>query len=146
MARIDFAFGASNKLSQASQTILRQFLAGQKMVVFCSDVSRLKAFDLQLWAVDDAAFVPHVMAGDPLAPDTPIILVSENLEKVLADLAEQAWMLNLDDQCPPAVGQISRVLEIVSEEHEDKDLARARWRNYQAAGHDLHAHRLPENG
>jgi DNA polymerase-3 subunit chi len=142
MARIDFAFGASEKLSQACQTTLRQYLAGQKMVVFCSDAARLKAFDLQLWAVDDAAFVPHVMATDPLAGQTPVIMASENLEQVLAQAPAEAWLLNLDEQCPPTVGKLARVLEIVSDAEEDKASARARWRVYQAAGHDLRSHRL----
>ena len=142
MARIDFAFGATDKLSQACQTALRQFLAGQKMVVFCSDAARLKAFDLQLWAVDEAAFVPHVMAGDPLAAQTPIILASENLAQVLSQAPAEAWLMNLDDLCPPTVDPLTRVLEIVSDEESDKAGARARWRAYQAAGHDLRSHRL----
>jgi DNA polymerase-3 subunit chi len=142
MARVDFAFGAANKLSQACQTALRQYLAGQKMVVYCSDTAKLKAFDLQLWAVDEAAFVPHVMAGDVLAAQTPIILASENLEQVMADAPPEAWLMNLDEQCPPWVGKLTRVLEIVSDEESDKAGARARWRAYQAAGHDLRSHRL----
>ena len=142
MARVDFAFGATDKLSQACQTALRQFLAGQKMVVFCSDAARLKAFDLQLWAVDEAAFVPHVMADDPLAAQTPIILASGNLPQVLSQAPAEAWLMNLDDLCPPTVGPLTRVLEIVSDEESDKAGARARWRVYQAAGHDLRSHRL----
>ena len=142
MARIDFAFGATNKLSQACQTVLRQYLAGQKIVVYCSDVTMLKAFDLQLWAVDEAAFVPHVMAGDALARQTPIILASENLDQAMAEAPAEAWLLNLDEQCPPWVGKLTRVLEIVSDEESDKAGARVRWRAYQAAGHDLKSHRL----
>jgi DNA polymerase-3 subunit chi len=142
MARIDFAFGATNKLSQACQTALRQYLAGQKMVVYCSDITMLKAFDLQLWGVDEAAFIPHVMASDALAGQTPIILASENLEQVMADAPAEAWLLNLDEQCPPWVGKLTRVLEIVSDEESDKAGARVRWRAYQAAGHDLRSHRL----
>jgi len=142
MARIDFAFGASNRLTQACQTALRQYLAGQKIVVYCSDTARLKAFDLQLWDVDEAAFVPHVMAGDALAAQTPIILTADNLEHVMAQAPAEAWLLNLDDQCPPWVGKLTRVLEIVSDDESDKAGARARWRAYQAAGHDLRSHRL----
>jgi DNA polymerase-3 subunit chi len=142
MARVDFAFGASNKLSQACQTALRQYLAGQKMVVYCSDTAMLKAFDRQLWAVGEAAFVPHVMAEDALAGQTPIILASENLEHVMAEAPAEAWLLNLDEQCPPWVGKLTRVLEIVSDDESDKAGARVRWRAYQAAGHDLRSHRL----
>ncbi len=142
MARVDFAFGAADKLSQACQTTLRQYLAGQTLVVFCSDLPRLKSFDQKLWAIDDAAFVPHVMADDPMAPHTPVILASENLAQVLEHAPHGTWLLNLDDQCPPDTGNITRILEIVSDEDEDKAGARARWRSYQSAGHDLRSHRL----
>jgi DNA polymerase-3 subunit chi len=142
MARVDFAFGASDKLSQACQTTLRQYLAGKTLLVFCSDAERLKDFDQKLWAVDDAAFVPHVMAGDPLAAVTPVILASDNLDRAIATLSTDAWLLNLDEQCPPSVGTLTRILEIVTEDDADKARARARWRAYQAAGHDLRSHRL----
>lgn len=142
MARIDFAFGAQEKLSQACQTTLRQFLAGQKIVVYCSDMATLKAFDLKLWAVDDAAFVPHVMAEDPLASQTPIVLVHQDLEAALSNAPRDAWLLNLDNEMPAGFESVSRVLEIVSDDENDKSAARARWRSYQAAGHDVRSHRL----
>jgi DNA polymerase-3 subunit chi len=142
MARIDFAFGAQDKLSQACQTTLRQFLAGQKIVVYCSHLRTLEAFDRKLWAVDDAAFVPHVMANDPLAPHTPIVMTHEHLGQVLSQAPEGAWLLNLDVDIPQDLGAVTRVLEIVSDEDQDKTAARARWRAYLAAGHDVRSHRL----
>ncbi len=75
MARINFAFGAVERISQACQTTLKQYLAGQKLIVYCSDVERLRQYDQKLWAVNDAAFVPHVWVNDPLADQTPIILI-----------------------------------------------------------------------
>ena len=142
MARIDFAFGATEKIAQACQTTLKQYLAGHKLVVYCSDAQRLKAFDTKLWAVEPSAFVPHVLANDPLAEQTPIWLVGGDLEQTLARAPTGAWLLNLDDQCPPTLGDTARVLEIVSEDEDDKTAARARWAQYKAAGHDLKAHRL----
>jgi DNA polymerase-3 subunit chi len=137
MARINFAFGATHRLTQACQTTLKQYLAGQKLIVYCSDTDRLKQFDQKLWAVDEAAFVPHVWAGDPLAPHTPIVLVNKDLAHALEGIAPETWLLNLDDQCPPSCGDLQRVLEIVSDDADDKEAARQRWRTYQAAGHDL---------
>lgn len=142
MARIDFAFGATEKIAQACQTTLKQYLAGHKLLVYCSDATRLKAFDTKLWAVEPTAFVPHVMATDPLAEQTPIWLVSSDLDQALARAPADAWLLNLDERCPPALGNTARVLEIVSEDEEDKTAARARWAQYKAAGHELKAHRL----
>lgn len=142
MARINFAFGATERIAQACQTTLKQYLAGQKMVVFCSDVARLKQFDQKLWAVDSAAFVPHVWADDPLAPNTPIVLVAKDLEQTLQSCSPETWLLNLDDACPPSLGKLERVLEIVSDESDDKDAARQRWLAYKAQGHDLKSHSL----
>ena len=142
MARIDFAFGATEKIAQACQTTLKQYLAGHKLLVYCSDATRLKAFDTKLWAVEPTAFVPHVMVTDPLAEQTPIWLVSSDLDQALARAPADAWLLNLDEGCPPALGNTARVLEIVSEDEEDKTAARARWAQYKAAGHELKAHRL----
>lgn len=142
MARIDFAFGATEKIAQACQTTLKQYLAGHKLLVYCSDATRLKAFDTKLWAVEPTAFVPHVMVTDPLAEQTPIWLVSSDLDQALARAPADAWLLNLDERCPPALGNTARVLEIVSEDEEDKTAARARWAQYKAAGHELKAHRL----
>ena len=142
MARIDFAFGATQKIAQACQTTLKQYLAGHKLLVYCSDAARLKAYDNKLWAVEPTAFVPHVMATDPLAEQTPIWLVVSGLEQVLTRAPAEAWLLNLDEQCPPSLGNTARVLEIVSDDEEDKTAARARWAQYKAAGHELKAHRL----
>ena len=142
MARIDFAFGATERITQACQTSLRQYLAGQTLLVYCTDAARLKAFDQKLWSVDEAAFVPHVSADDPAAPDTPIWLVASNLPQALARAPEKAWLLNLDDQCPPGIDNVARVLEIVSDEDADKAAARERWRLYQAGGHEVKSFRL----
>ncbi len=140
MARVDFAIGAAERVRQACHTSLRQFLAGRPLTVYCTNPRRLRAFDEQLWSVDDAAFVPHVMATDPLAPVTPVIMVAEGLESALALRARPIWLLNLDDDCPPSLDHVTRVLEIVSLDDEDKALARARWKAYQAAGHDVRSH------
>ena len=142
MARIDFAFGAHERLAQACQTVHKQYLAGHTLVVYCSDPVRLKAFDTKLWSVHPTAFVPHVAADDPLAPQTPVWLVSENLAQALGQAPAGAWLLNLDDQCPPELSRTERVLEIVSDDEQDKAAARMRWAQYKAGGHDLKAHRL----
>ena len=142
MARINFAFGASERISQACQTTLKQYLAGQKLLVYCSDMARLRLYDQRLWAVDEAAFVPHVWIDDPLAATTPILLVAKDLQGALDKVPAESWFLNLDDACPPSFGALTRVLEIVSEDPEDKDAARQRWLTYKAAGHDLKSYAL----
>lgn len=144
--RIDFAFGAPDRLRSACQTARKRHLAGQRLVVYCSDGGRLSAFDRMLWAFDDISFVPHVSATDPLAPDTPVLLTAGDPSLALpANQAAEAWLMNLDDDCPPGYDGYARLLEFVSGDAADRQAARQRWRIYQAAGHDLHGHNLTQS-
>ncbi|ANN78785.1 DNA polymerase III subunit chi [Bordetella flabilis] len=148
MARIDFAFGAPDRLRTACQVARKQYLAGQPLVVYCTDPVRLNAFDRMLWAFDDISFVPHVLATDPLAPETPVVLTAAD-PAPLADRAPSAtagrppaWLLNLDDACPPNYQAFARILEIVSADGDDRQPARQRWRDYQAQGETPHSHAI----
>lgn len=141
--RIDFAFGAPDRLLTACQTAAKRYLAGQRLVVYCGDKARLAAFDRMLWTFQDDAFVPHVMIGDALAADTAVVMTAVPLAPPVPDAQGQLpWLLNLDDQCPPGYELFPRVLEIVSDQPDDRQTARQRWRTYQASGHALHAHQL----
>lgn len=143
MARVDFAFGATDRLQMACEVAHKHYLAGRRMLVYSQDERRLARFDGMLWGVEPTSFVPHVMAQDPLADVTPIWLISsppaswrEKLEPA------DTWLLNLDDACPPDAHAFKRILEIVSENDDDKQKARQRWRQYQADGHTLRAHQV----
>ncbi|MBO9357210.1 DNA polymerase III subunit chi [Bordetella petrii] len=142
MTRIDFAFGASDRLRAACQAARKRYLAGQRLVVYCAEGARLAAFDRMLWAFDDISFVPHVLASDPLAADTPVVLTAAAPQPAAAGDAAGCWLLNLDDGCPPGYDGFERVLEVVSDDPADRQAARQRWRAYQAAGHTPHSHDL----
>src|SRR3546814_19507013 len=97
MTRIDFAFGASDRLRAACQAARKRYQAGQQLVVYCADGARLAAFDRMLWAFDDISFVPHVLASDPLAADTPVILTAAAPQPATAGgEAGEPWLLNLE--------------------------------------------------
>ncbi|TEA78505.1 DNA polymerase III subunit chi [Allopusillimonas ginsengisoli] len=138
MARIDFAFGAADRLRMACAVVQKHYSAGRRLIVYTQDQQRLAHFDRLLWGFEATAFVPHVMADHPLAADTPVILMN-NLEGQPIQGGE-AWLINLDLQCPPEADRYPRILEIVSNHDDDKRAARERWRQYQANGHTLHAH------
>ncbi|PNM82784.1 DNA polymerase III subunit chi [Achromobacter xylosoxidans] len=148
MTRIDFAFGAPDRRRMACQVVRKRYLAGQRLVVYCKEGSRLAAFDRMLWAFDDTSFVPHVLANDPLAAETPVILTAgdpwQAAQAAVADGQPQPWLLNLDDACPPGFDAFERLLEIVSDDPDDKQAARQRWRAYQGAGHTPQSHDLSQ--
>ncbi len=135
--RVDFAFGASDRLLKACEVARKQVAAGRRLVAYTRNPSRLSKFDRMLWQFDATAFVPHVMSDDPLAARTPVLLEAREPDPALA--AKGTWLLNLDTECPPGAEHFERVLEIVSGHPDDKAAARQRWRIYQEQGCELRA-------
>jgi len=135
--KVDFAFGAADRLLKACEVTRKQVAAGRRLVVYTSNEARLNKFDRLLWRFEATAFVPHVMASDPLADRTPVLLEARQPDPSLA--ADGAWLLNLDTECPPGAEHYARILEIVSGHPEDKAAARQRWRAYQNIGFELRA-------
>lgn len=145
MTRIDFAFGAPDRLRTACQVIYKHYLAGHELVVYSDDRPLLERFDLLLWAFEPTTFVPHVAADDALAGGTPVRLTSKPpCAQGVIEPQQPIWLFNLAQHCPPNTDQFERVLEVVSADDNDKLAARVRWRQYKDAGHIPHAHDLAE--
>lgn len=141
MARIDFAFGATDRLRAACDAASKHYRKGGRLVVYCTDQALLDRFDVMLWGFEATAFVPHVLANDPLAQQTAVWLSSEPLIPA-ADSDPLPWLLNLDEQCAPGLEHYARVLEVVAQDDAALRAGRNRWRQYKTQGHDLHAHDL----
>lgn len=140
--RVDFAFGAPNRLRTACQVVRKHYLAGRRLIIYHSDPRSLQRFDRLLWGFEPDAFVPHVAVDHPLAAQTPILLVSQNPQPHPQAIPGDAWLLNLDNQCPQTASSFQRVLEIVSEQELDKQNARHRWRQYQQWQYDVRGHQI----
>ncbi|WP_338617135.1 DNA polymerase III subunit chi [Pigmentiphaga sp. CHJ604] len=139
MAAIHFSFNAADRLRAACLIAERRYRAGDPLLVYCSDVQRLEAFDVLLWEYEPAAFVPHVFADDALAHATPIVLHRK------PPANGSAWILNLDDGCVPGPDRFANIVEVVSRADDERQRGRARWREYQRAGHSIVQHDLAQN-
>jgi DNA polymerase-3 subunit chi len=147
LLRVDFAFGAHDRIAQAVRTTQRHVNKGTPLMVFCDDEQRLERYDYQLWALEDTAFVAHERLTPHALEGLKVYLVdTESWPLLPAKLAtvpyQSAWLLNLADQLPPEPQALSRILEVVGPEDDDREKARMRWRQYQRLGADLHSHRL----
>src|SRR5690606_25959920 len=112
--RVDFAFGAPDRLRMACDVVRKHYSKGRRLVVYCADKALLERFDLMLWGFEATAFVPHVDADDDLAAQTPVLLTSKPISP--PGSSDPSWLVNLDEQCPPGGGQYERILEIVSQD------------------------------
>lgn len=139
--RVDFAFGAPNRLRTTCDVVRKHYLGGRKLIIYQSDPQALKRLDRMLWGFEPTAFVPHVMIDDDLASQTPILLC-QNAQDLPTKPTTDLWLINLDTLGPPLPSAFARILEIVSDHDADRNAARQRWRLYQQQGYELKSHDL----
>jgi DNA polymerase-3 subunit chi len=137
MTRVDFHFNAPDRLQYGCRLVRKIHRSGARLLVWCEDAVALAQFDELLWTFSDADFIPHVVASDALATDTPVLLAAEPI-----DTPHHEVLVNLSQQTPPMFSRFDRLIEVVSSHDTDRTLARERWRFYKERGYPLNAHDL----
>ncbi len=136
---IAFHFGAPDRLAYASR-LLRKACAGGVRVMVTAPGQTLQQLDSALWGLSATDFVTHSYADAPgnVAGRSSVVMdtcIAQNgrLPPVL---------LNLADQVPDGFEQFARVIEVVSNDETDRNLARERWRHYTRLGITITRHDL----
>jgi DNA polymerase-3 subunit chi len=133
MTRIDFHTNISDKLSYACRLARKAYSAGGKLVLLTEDAEQASRLNDALWDLSETDFLPHVMAGDPLAGQTPIIVTdSDDAELPHADM-----LVNLTRRTPANVARFNRVFEIISTDEEDAAAGRKRYVAYKQQSYPL---------
>ena len=91
------------------------------------------ALNAAMWTVSDTDFIPHVMAGDSLAPQTPIV-ITDNED---SELPHHDMLVNLTRRRPRNFTQFARVFEIISIDEEDAAEGRKRYIAYKKESYPL---------
>lgn len=133
MTRIDFHSNVPDKLHYACRLVRKARAADCRVVLLTADRAMLMALDQALWTFSELDFLPHVPAGDPLAPDTPIVLTDSNSD----ELPHHQILINLSPTTPTHFARFERMFEIVSSDDADKTAGRERYRFYQQRGYPL---------
>jgi DNA polymerase-3 subunit chi len=131
MTRIDFHSNVGDSLLYACRLLRKAYLAGQPTIVL-AELARLQALDEQLWTFSPLDFVPHCMAGTPLAAQTPIVLTTS-----LDDVPHHQVLLNLGASVPAQFARFERLLEVVGNAHDELVAGRERYRFYRDRGYAL---------
>ncbi|MDB5796755.1 MAG: holC [Paucimonas sp.] len=136
MTRIDFHTKVPDKLQYTCKLLRRAAGEGWQVVVLCSDEGELARLDEILWTFSEQEFLPHVRAGDSLAPDTPIVLTARDDEA----LPHHRLLVNLSQASPAQFARFERLVEIVSTVKSDLDAGRERFAYYRNRGYPLTHH------
>jgi DNA polymerase-3 subunit chi len=135
LTRVDFHINVPDKLAYGCRLVRKAYQSGRQVLVWCDDPVMLAEFDRLLWTFSAGDFIPHVAASDPLAADTPVLLAADAPE-----VAHHDVLVNLGQRTPPNFSRFDRVIELVSNDDEDKGLARERFRFYRDRGYPMQTH------
>lgn len=133
MTRIDFHTNIPDKLSYACRLARKAYGARAKVVVLTESREQSEALNAALWNVSETDFIPHVMAGDPLAPQTPVIITDDEN----ATLPHRDMLVNLTRRVPENVDSFARVFEIISTDESDAAEGRKRYVAYKQQSYPL---------
>ena len=136
---IHFYHNAPEPFEAACRIAERAVKGGRRLAVRIPDPRQCQRFDQMLWTLDARGFVPHVAIDSPLAAETPVVLGGG-----AADWPHHDVLLNLGSDTPQEFGSFAMLMEVVADDDESRQAARARWRGYRDQGltpiaHDLAA-------
>jgi DNA polymerase III subunit chi len=135
MPRADFYLIAKPRFREQPLLLVcelakRAFESEQPALVLVRSQEQAEQLDELLWEFDEAAFIPHQIAGDDDDAITPILIAAPG-----ANVADRPLVINLRDDAAP--GLFERVLEVVPADEAQRVGSRERWRTYQHAGFEL---------
>jgi DNA polymerase-3 subunit chi len=112
------------------------------VVIGSEDV--LAALDAALWTFSPTAFVPHCRAdaASHVLHHTAVVLMPADTWS--DNPPHHQVLLNLGAALLPGFESFEKVIEIVTQDDEDKSLARLRWKHYADRGYPLVRHDLSQ--
>ena len=139
MTQIDFYTSVADKLQTACRIASKVHSLGHKLVIACPDADIANRIDRLLWTYPPTGFIPHCISGNTLAPVTPIVIDFRGEAPPHDEV-----LVNLTAQWPPLFARFARLVEIVSVDDEDRQLARERFKFYRDRGYEIRTHALRE--
>src|SRR6476620_8709315 len=140
MTKIDFYYHVENKFQTACSLSVKAYARGMKVLAFCADAEASQKFSRMLWTAPALSFIPHCTADDKLAPVTPVIVDHAGANPIHDDV-----LINLRTERPPFFSRFQRLVEIVTLDEEDRELARDRFKFYRDRGYAIENHDLSKS-
>ena len=140
MTQIDFYTHVGDKWHIACRLVAKAYARGLRVAVLCPDVDTAHRFDRMLWTSPATGFIPHCASRHALAARTPVTVDHEAGEPPHDEV-----LLNMRETWPPMFSRYQRLIEIVSQETDDRAAARDRFKFYRDRGYEIRTHDLSQS-
>jgi DNA polymerase-3 subunit chi len=143
MTKVSFYHLTTAPLEQALPVLLEKSLsAGLRVVLMAGSRERVAHLDAHLWTFDPASFIPHGAGRDGMEAQQPIFLTDADENPNNADL-----LVLTDGVTSRHLQSFSRCLNLFDGQDEAAVAqARAYWKEWNAAGHELIYYQQTDRG
>ena len=135
MTRIDFHTNVPDKVAYACRLVRKAWAASNRVVLMSDDERQLAELNAAMWTFSATDFLPHVLADDPLAPHTPILLTASDEAEL--PHTHKDLLVNLSRRAPQQVARFERLIEVISSDEEDAAAGRKRYVAYKQQDYPL---------
>jgi DNA polymerase III subunit chi len=133
VAQVEFHSGVDEPLRFACRLLRKAWRQGSPVLV-TAPAPTLQTLDRELWIFESQEFLPHLRVRpgqeiDAALRRTPIWLCDGDAPSHCPNV-----LLNLGGAIQADLNAFERIIEIVSDQPEQRQFARQRWREYEARG------------
>lgn len=129
MTYIDFYFNVENKFNKIHEVLEREIFRKRKIFISVNDLNSAEALSNFLYTYSPSSFLPHVIGQQE---ERASIHIDWDHKSVTDD-----FMINLTSEISPSFSRYLRLIEIVSQNEEDKKTARDRLKFYRDRGYEI---------
>lgn len=132
MTRIDFYFNVSDKPKLLAELVETAIAKHRQVVVLAPDDAMAKRVSDYLWQENATSFLPNSYANHLHAARSPVVIGLQADNFMHDDM-----LINLASNEPGIFSRFTQLVEMVSDEEDDKLAARARYKFYRDRGYDI---------
>ncbi|RJX32152.1 MAG: DNA polymerase III subunit chi [Oxalobacter sp.] len=134
MTRIDFHTNVADGIAYTCRLVrkARSVANDSRIVILVKDKKELNQLDDAMWTFSPQDFLPHAIAGETVAAQSPVILTDDDAASPYHDI-----LINMSGKVPASFAQFERVFEIVTQDASDTEAGRERYGYYRQRGYPL---------
>jgi len=141
VTEVEFHFNVGDKLAHSCRLLKKAYATGARIIVL-AEPETLTQLDPLLWTFSTTDFLPHCRSQVPAATlaASPVLLAA-----TLAGQTDYGVLVNLGAGVPEGFERFERFIEVVSQDPEDVQAGRRRWKHYADRGYALKRHDLAKS-
>jgi DNA polymerase-3 subunit chi len=136
MTRIEFYFNVADKQHVIANLVQSALTKRRQVVVLVADEKMARDVSMRLWQNVPQSFLPNVQLNHMHASLTPVVIGLQGID-LTRDLMQDDILINLTIKEPNFFSRFTQLVELVSEDEQDKLAARARFKFYRDRGYEM---------